>query len=259
MTSVSLSPRKARWTAFLSPFSSCIALTPGRANPADPPSWRADYIPDSTTTNVPILQMINPSTVPNPSPSPISLGMIGTSQPSLLRPDPHFVFPSPAELSRLLCLGLGFEPTCQEVWRDAQGFSWHQGRLFVPQAGRQLVFATFHSSPTGGHQGLAHTLSVFTQTFSWPGLWQELVDFISTCDSCQQAKALRKVPAGLLKSLPVPSQPWSSIGMDFIVKLPKSCGFDAILVIVDLYTKGAHLVPCNEAKDSPKLATIFID
>ncbi|MBW0534323.1 hypothetical protein O181_074038 [Austropuccinia psidii MF-1] len=99
MTSVSLSPRQARWAAFLSPFSFCIAHIPGRANPADPPSWRADYIPDSTTTNIPILQMIIPSTVPNPSPSPISLGMIGTSQPSLLRPDPHFVFPSPAELS----------------------------------------------------------------------------------------------------------------------------------------------------------------
>ncbi|MBW0532279.1 hypothetical protein O181_071994 [Austropuccinia psidii MF-1] len=111
----------------------------------------------------------------------------------------------------------------------------------------------------GGHQGLARTLSVVTRTFPWPGLRQELVDFISTCDSCQRAKALQKAPAGLLKSLPVPSQPWSSIGMDFIVKLPKSCGFNASLVIVDFYTKGAHLVPCNEDIDSPKLATIFID
>ncbi|MBW0532280.1 hypothetical protein O181_071995 [Austropuccinia psidii MF-1] len=84
MTSVSLSPREARWAAFLSPVSFCIAHTPGHTNPANPHSWQAAYIPDSTTTNVPILQMINPSTVPNLSPSPISLGMIGTFQPSLL-------------------------------------------------------------------------------------------------------------------------------------------------------------------------------
>ncbi|MBW0460758.1 hypothetical protein O181_000473 [Austropuccinia psidii MF-1] len=133
--------------------------------------------------------MINPPKASGPPPGSISLGMIGMSLPSLLRSDPHFVFPSPTELACPLQLGTGFEPTCQDIWRDAEGFLWHQGDC----------------------------------------LRQELADFISTCDSCQRAKALRKAPSGLLQSLSVPSQPWSSIGMDFIVKLPKSCGFDAIL------------------------------
>ncbi|MBW0489341.1 hypothetical protein O181_029056 [Austropuccinia psidii MF-1] len=111
----------------------------------------------------------------------------------------------------------------------------------------------------GGHQGLVRPLSSITLTFSWPGLQKELLFYTVTCDSCQRSKAVQQPPTGFLKGIPVSSQPWSIIGMDFIVKLPCSRGYDAILVIVDIFTKGAHFIPCMESMDAPALAYLFLD
>ena len=37
-----------------------------------------------------------------------------------------------------------------------------------------------------------------------------------SCDICQRVKG-RQLKTGLLQNLPVPSQPWADISMDFII------------------------------------------
>jgi hypothetical protein len=62
-----------------------------------------------------------------------------------------------------------------------------------------------------------------------------------------------------MTALPVPSHPWSVIGIDFIVKLPVSGGFDSILVIVAHLTKGIHLIAANKTWDAEEFAFAFLD
>jgi hypothetical protein len=38
---------------------------------------------------------------------------------------------------------------------------------------------------------------------------------------------------GLLQPLPILEAPWENVSMDFMVSLPPSRGFDAIMVVVD--------------------------
>src|SRR5258705_10954803 len=47
-------------------------------------------------------------------------------------------------------------------------------------------------------------------------------DYMKSCTSCTCTKAMHHKPYGLLKQLPIPSQPWESISMDFIEQLPAS-------------------------------------
>jgi hypothetical protein len=49
------------------------------------------------------------------------------------------------------------------------------------------------------------------------------------------------------------------IGIDFVVKLPLSSVFDSILVIVDHFSKGAHMIPANESWTAEEFAFIFFD
>ena len=65
-------------------------------------------------------------------------------------------------------------------------------------------------------------------------------------------------PYGSLKQLPIPEQPWNSISMDFIEKLPSSSGFDTILVIVNQLTKQAIFIPAYDTIMSADLACLFI-
>jgi hypothetical protein len=65
---------------------------------------------------------------------------------------------------------------------------------------------------------------------------------VAMCDVCQRVKAEHQRLAGLLHPLKVPEWKCEEIGMDFIVKLPRTLkGYDSIWVIMDRLTKVALL------------------
>ncbi|XP_061105381.1 uncharacterized protein LOC133133290 [Conger conger] len=59
--------------------------------------------------------------------------------------------------------------------------------------------------------------------------------FINACTTCARNKASHQALAGLLQPLPVPSRPWSHIGVDFVTGLPPSEGNTTILTVVDRF------------------------
>ena len=46
--------------------------------------------------------------------------------------------------------------------------------------------------------------------------------------------------------------------MDFITDLPKSDGYDTILVVIDRLTKMSHFIPCKRDLDARQFATLFM-
>src|SRR5882757_487858 len=56
------------------------------------------------------------------------------------------------------------------------------------------------------------------------------------------------------------TQPFEQITMDFITDLPKSQGFDSIMVMVDHgLTKGVIFIPCNKTVDALGMADLYIN
>jgi transposase InsO family protein len=66
-------------------------------------------------------------------------------------------------------------------------------------------------------------------------------------------------PAGLLLPLPIPACPWEHVTADMIVKLPQSNGYDSILVIIDHFSKMAHLIPTNKSITAVGIAKLYLD
>jgi hypothetical protein len=64
---------------------------------------------------------------------------------------------------------------------------------------------------------------------------------------------------GLLQPLPVPSEAWSSISIDFVTGIPKSEGKEVIMVIVDCLTKYAHFIALAHPYLASTVAQAFID
>ncbi|GKC70124.1 putative mitochondrial protein [Tanacetum coccineum] len=62
------------------------------------------------------------------------------------------------------------------------------------------------------------------QTFTWPTMKHDVIDFIKGCYICHGHKAVTSTtkPTGLLQPLPPPKAIWAAITMDFVMGLPPS-------------------------------------
>ena len=75
---------------------------------------------------------------------------------------------------------------------------------------------------------------------------RDMEQYLRNCHVCKRAKSARDAYNSLLQPLPVPERPWVDLTMDFVVGLPKSQGYDAILMVVDQLSKERHYIPCTE-------------
>jgi hypothetical protein len=64
---------------------------------------------------------------------------------------------------------------------------------------------------------------------------------------------------GLLQPNLMPFGPWDVVTIDLITQLPESDGFDAIMVIVDCFSKRAHFFPITNKFSAKDLALILYD
>jgi hypothetical protein len=84
-------------------------------------------------------------------------------------------------------------------------------------------------------------------------------EYIMGCHLCQSRKNNPTKPKPPL--FPIPSDnfmlPFTSVAMDFIVKLPLSEGYDSILTITDTFSKACIFIPCNKTIDAAGTALLY--
>lgn len=69
---------------------------------------------------------------------------------------------------------------------------------------------------------------------------KDIYEFIKNYQICQRAKTSQTHPAGLLQPLPIPTQVWEDVAMDFITGLPLSKGYSVIMVVIYRLSKFSH-------------------
>lgn len=84
-------------------------------------------------------------------------------------------------------------------------------------------------------------------------------EFVAQCIVCQKAKTERVKYSGLLQPLPVPSHAWQTVRLDFMEGLPRTKGYNCILVVVDKFSKYAHFLPLAHPFTALQVAKQFMD
>lgn len=107
--------------------------------------------------------------------------------------------------------------------------------------------------------GTTKTLAHLGENFTWPGIREDVQQFVAACLDCLHTKYETQKTAGLLCPLPIPSSPWEDLSLDFIVGLPAYHGHTTILVVVDRFSKGIHSGMLQPHYTAHKVALLFMD
>lgn len=121
-------------------------------------------------------------------------------------------------------------------YTTCDGLLFLKDRVVIPSSAtviQQVILQELYTGPSGGHARQARTYARIASQFFWPHMRMDIKDYVAKCLIYQQAKHSHVHPAGLLQPLPIPTQIWEDIAMDFIVGLPPSHGFTVILVVID--------------------------
>jgi hypothetical protein len=243
-----LTRRQARWSLFLNEFNFTIKYRPGyKQGKPDALSRRPDYLDSKNCESGPVLTRKHFAQL-----CALTL-MTQEFQPefmTIIQKDT-----ADDEMSKLSDTEL-----LGKQMDRREGIIYKEGLIYVPKGEARLaILKARHDALAAGHYGNQKTYELISRDFWWPGMRAYIKHYIDTCDICNRAKAKRHKPNGLLQPLPISKGPWSSVTLDFIVQLPESDGFNAILVVVCRYTKMAHFIPCRTEIDAAKTAQLFID
>jgi len=146
------------------------------------------------------------------------------------------------------------------AWEENE-VAYMDGRVYVPNNRelREEILREHHDPVDIGHPGQHRMMELLKRTYWWPGLKKDVKKYVQGCFKCQQNKVQHQKKAGELHPLEIPQGPWQEISIDIIGPLPKSNGMDAIVVIVDRFTKMIRLKATTMNVSLEGIAKIYRD
>ncbi|SJL09282.1 uncharacterized protein ARMOST_12659 [Armillaria ostoyae] len=88
---------------------------------------------------------------------------------------------------------------------------------------------------------------------------KDVETYIGGCETCQRTKSSNQAKSAPLHPNAILTEPWTHISIDMITRLPFLNGHDALLVVVDRFSKAIILIPCNVELSVEGWARIFRD
>lgn len=124
---------------------------------------------------------------------------------------------------------------------------------------RREIIAQNHDHVLAGHPGINKTKELVLREYWWPKMKKDIEAYFKGCKTCQRTKSSTQAKAVPLHLKEVPVGPWTHISVDMITGLPDLNGHEALLVIVDQFSKAIIPVACNVELSAEGWAQILRD
>ena len=138
------------------------------------------------------------------------------------------------------------------------------GKIYIPSNPdlRRKIISLHHDLPQFGHPGTFRTQALIRTQYSWPKMANTIAKYILGCAPCAQMKINTHPTVPPLQPIAAKADalPFQTVTLDFITDLPKSNGYDSLLVAVDHdVTKAIVLMPCQKNIDALGTADLYHD
>ena len=126
-----------------------------------------------------------------------------------------------------------------ELTQEEDRVVYMEGRIYVlnNKKIREEILKENHDSVDVEHSGQQRMMELLKRNYQWPGFKEDVKKYIQGCFKCQQNKVQHQKKSGELHLLEILQRLWQEISIDIIEPLPRSNGMDAIVVIIDQFTK----------------------
>ena len=125
----------------------------------------------------------------------------------------------------------------------------------------EIIISEAHSMLA--HLGASKTVNYLRDHVWWKDLVSDTKAYCDTCVTCKRSKPNNQKPYGLLNPLAIPSEPWESIGVDFVGPLPLSINrdgeFDSITVVICLLTAMVEIIPSRTNYKAQDIAELMFE
>ena len=130
-------------------------------------------------------------------------------------------------------------------------------QLAVPRCLREDTLRSYHDSVAGGaHLGFERTYRSIQLKYYWPGMFQNVADYVRSCNECQRAKKSTQPNRAPLVNMPV-TEPFSRLHMDILGPVTQTSeGYKYILLVVDSFSKWPEAFPLK-TQDSKEIAKVL--
>jgi transposase InsO family protein len=130
-------------------------------------------------------------------------------------------------------------------------------QLALPKILREDCLLAYHDSKAAGcHLGIERTFIAIRNKYHWKHQYQDIHDYITSCDVCQRAKRHYHAHPAPLASMPV-EEAFSRLHIDIMGPLTKTKeGYKYLLVIVDSFTKWTESFPIR-TQEATEVADIL--
>ena len=138
------------------------------------------------------------------------------------------------------------EHEVEQELKKENSLAWKQdriiyidGQIYIPNNKKikEQILQENHDPTNINHLRQQKMLELVKRNYWWPGVKKDVKKYIQECIKCQQNKVQHQKKSEELHLLDILQELWQEISINIIGPLPKSNGIDAIVVIVNRFTK----------------------
>ena len=131
--------------------------------------------------------------------------------------------------------------------------------VLVPDSLKKMIIEAAHNSWDSGHGGEDRTKARIFMRYYWPGVHNDVAQYVKSCLNCQQAKGKKPLPCPL-KSLPICEGRNERVHIDLWgpAKSSSHAGNKYVMVMTDAWSKVVELAAIPE-KTAEEVAKTFFE